>query len=184
MALPIRMLAKMLPVPLIAPAPVRLRFSRPQAERVADRALHRVGALAEELVDGVADIVDDIGVVAEAAAQEVGAEAAVEDIVVDIAGEDVGIVIAGAVDRVDAGEVEIVDIGAEREADRAADDVDAAGGAALDHDVADIVDDIAVAAVAAGHGVGAEAAVEAVAGVRPAERVVIGIAGDRREGDA
>ena len=133
-----------------------------EAEGVGDRALHRVGALAEELVDGVAGIVDDIGVVAEAAAHEVGAEAAVEDIVADVAGEGVGVVIAGAVDRGDAGEVEILDIGAEREADRAPDDVDAARRAGLDHHVADIVDDIGIAAVAAGHGVGAGAAVEHV----------------------
>ena len=49
-------------------------------------------------IDLVARIVDDIGVVAEAAVHGVGADAAVEHVGADIAGEDVGTAVAGAVD--------------------------------------------------------------------------------------
>ena len=51
---------------------------------------HRVGALAGALDHHVAGIVDDIGVVAGAAAHGVGAGAAVERVVAGVAGDHVG----------------------------------------------------------------------------------------------
>ena len=56
-------------------------------ERVADRRPHRVDAFADGFRDDVADVVDDIGVVAEAADHAVGAGAAVERVVAGAAGE-------------------------------------------------------------------------------------------------
>ena len=50
------------------------------AERVGDGALDRVGAFAGALGDHVAGVVDDVGVVAGAAAHRVGAGAAVEHV--------------------------------------------------------------------------------------------------------
>ena len=45
-ALPVITLASALPVPLMLPPPVRVRFSTLAASVVADRALHQVGAAA------------------------------------------------------------------------------------------------------------------------------------------
>ena len=103
----------------------------------------------------VAGIVDDIGVVAEAAVHRVGAAAAVEAVGARIADEDVGEEIAGAVDVAAAGQGEVLDRGGEREADRALDPVGALAGE-LGDDVAGLVDDVDVVAVAAVHHVGAE----------------------------
>ncbi len=74
-ALPVRALARALPVPLMAAVPVSIRFSiAPRAgQREGDRGLDRVGAVAAGLVDDVAHIVDNVGVVAEAAQHRVGA---------------------------------------------------------------------------------------------------------------
>ena len=60
----------------------------------------------------------DQRIVAAAAGQRVVARAAVERVVAAVAGDDVGEGIAGAVDIGAAGQGEVVDIGAEREADR------------------------------------------------------------------
>ena len=94
-------------------------------------------------------------VVAEAAVQLVGAavavqlvvaDQAVEDVGLAVAGEDVGQAIAGAVDRVGAGQGQVLDVRAEGEVDRALHLVGAADDAGLDHDVAGIVDDVGVVA--------------------------------------
>jgi hypothetical protein len=71
------------------------------AERVADRRLHRVGARIERFRHHVADVVDDVGVVADAADHRVGTHAAAEGIVAGAAGERVGAGIAG--ERIVAG---------------------------------------------------------------------------------
>ena len=68
------------------------------AERVADAALHGVGALPGSLGDHVAGRVDHIGVVAGAADHGVVAGAAVEHVVAGVAGERVGQRVAGGVD--------------------------------------------------------------------------------------
>ena len=83
------------------------------AERVVDRRLHRVGALADGFRHHVADIIDDIGVVARSTRQGVVAGPAVERIVAvtaeegvvaaqagqgvvaAVAGDDVGILVPG-----------------------------------------------------------------------------------------
>jgi hypothetical protein len=90
------------------------------AERVADRRLHRVGAAAHGggFRHHVAGVVDHVGVVAVAADQRVGADAAVEGVVAAVAGDDVGVAVAGAVDVAAAGQGQVVDVGAEREAHR------------------------------------------------------------------
>ena len=61
-----------------------------RAERVVQRALDGVGAGARRLGHEVAGIVDDVGIVAEAAVHGVGAGAAVEDVGGDVADEVVG----------------------------------------------------------------------------------------------
>ena len=72
------------------------------AERVADRRLHRVDAVVERFRDHVADVVDDVGIVAGTAQHGVGARAAVEDIGAVTADERVG---SGCADQdVGAGE--------------------------------------------------------------------------------
>ena len=81
---------------------------------------------------------------------------AVEDVAAGIAGNDVGVAVAGAVDVGAAGQGQVLDIGAERVADRRLHRVGAgAHGGGFRHHVAGVVDDIGVVAVAAGQGVGA-----------------------------
>ena len=101
---------------------------------------------------------------AELALHRVGTGTAVEQVGCAIAEQGVDKAVAGAVDRTRAGENELLDIGAEREADRTGHLVHAAPGAGLDHLVEDIVDDIAVVPQPALHGVGAYAAIEDVGG--------------------
>ena len=110
--LPVMMLASALPVPSMAPVPVRVRFSTSAARACEiDRRLDRVdaGAAVGDLVDDVAGIVDDVGVVAGAADQRVGAGAAVEDVGGGVAGDDVGQRVAGAVDRRRAGQRQVLE---------------------------------------------------------------------------
>ena len=84
-------------MPLIAAVPVSVRFSiAPRLAREKVRArLDRVGAVAAGLVDDVADIVDHVGIVAEAAEHRVGAGAAIERVIAGEAPQDVVAGIAG-----------------------------------------------------------------------------------------
>ena len=145
------------------------------AERVADRRLHGVGALADEFRRHVAGIVDDVGVVAGAAHHGVGAGAAIEGVVAAVAGEDVGVAVAGAVEVGGPGQGEVLDVGAEREAHRRLHQVGAFVGI-FGHHVADVVDQIGVVAGTAQHGVGARAAVEDIVAAAADERVGAGCA--------
>ena len=140
------------------------------AERVADRRLHGVGALADEFRRQVAGIVDDVGIVADAAHHGVGAGATIEGVVAAVAGEDVGVTVAGAVEVGGPGQGEVVDIGAEREAHRRLHEVGAFAGI-FGHHVADVVDQIGVVAGTPLHGVGARAAVEDIVAAAAGERV-------------
>ena len=146
------------------------------AEPVVDRRLHRVGARVEGFRHHVVDIIDNIGVVAEAAGHGVSTGAAVERVVAAVAGDDVGIAIAGAVDVGAAGQGQVVDIGAERVADRRLHHVGAFAESLGDR-IADIIDDVGVIAEAAGHGVSAGAAVEGVVAAVAGDDVGIAVAG-------
>ena len=123
-------------------------------------------------VDHVGTVADDVleRVVAAAAVERVDAEAAGDDVIAAVAGDDVGKLVAGAVDVGAAGQRQVLDIGAERVADRRLHRVGAAAhGGGFRHHVAGIVDHVDVVAVAAQERVGACAAIE---------RVVAGVAGD------
>ena len=118
-ALPVSVLSSVLPVALMAADPVSGQVLDVGAERVADAALHGVGALAGSLGDHVAGRVDHIGVVAGAADHGVVAGAAVEHVVAGVAGQRVVERVAGGVDGCRAGQRQVLDIGAERVADAA-----------------------------------------------------------------
>ena len=77
-ALPVRVLARPLPMPLIAADAGEDQVLDLVLEIVAERGIDRVGAAAGRFDDDVEAVVDDVGVVAEAAAHGVGAGAAVE----------------------------------------------------------------------------------------------------------
>ena len=103
----------------------------------------------------------DESVVAAAASERVVAALAVERVVASVAGDDVGVAVAGTVDVAAASQRQVLDIGAERVADRRLHRV----GARVErfrHHVAGVVDDVGVVAGAADHGVGAGPAVERV----------------------
>ena len=116
--LPFIVLLSSLPVPLIAATPVKSQVLEIGAKREADRGPNRVRALARVLGHHVADIVHDVGVIAQTADHGVGARAAVEDIRGAVANYRVVVSVAGSVDRGDAGQSQVLEIGAEREADR------------------------------------------------------------------
>ena len=112
-------------------------------------------------------VVDDIGVVAEAALHLVGAAPAVETIGGGVADEAVGDAVAGGVDCRGSGEGQILDIRRERVRGRGQDRVVTVAGE-LGDGVADVVDDVGVVAAATVHRIGADAAIEAiVAGAAP-----------------
>ncbi|CAF0856079.1 unnamed protein product [Rotaria sp. Silwood1] len=146
------------------------------AQPVADAGADRVRTLAARLDDLVAGVVDDVGVVAQAAGHDVGARAAVQHVVAAVAGELVGLAVAGAVDVGGAGEDEVLDIGAQREADAAAHEVRALAHR-FGHRVAGVVDEVGVVARAAGHLVGTGAAVDEVGAGVAGDRVVQLVAG-------
>ena len=188
-SLPVMVLARLLPVPLMLPAPVGQRQVLDiGAERVADRGDDGVGAGVGGFRDHVAGIVDIVGVVAEAAGHAVGTGATVDDVVAFVAGDGVGEAVAGAVDIAGAGgERQVLDIGAERVADRGDDGVGAGVGGFRDH-VAGIVDIVGVVAEAAGHAVGTGATVDDVVafvagdGVGEAVAGAVDVAGAGRPG--
>ena len=148
------------------------------SQHVADGRAHGVVALARQLVDQVAAVVDRVGVVAGAAVHRVGATAAVEQVVLGVAGQLVGPVVAGAGDGVRADQPQVLDMGGARH--RVAHDrvhgVDA-GARGLDHDVAGVVDRVGVVTAAASHRVGTFGTVEHVVAGVATQVVVLGRAG-------
>ena len=116
---------------------------------------------------------------ARVADERVVAAAAGENVVAGIAGDDVGVAVAGAVDVAAAGQGQVLDIGAERVADRRLHRVGAAAYAgAFRRHVAGVVDHVGVVAGAADHGVGACAAVEGVVTRTAVERIRARACGD------
>ncbi len=125
-----------------------------------------------------ARLVDGIGIVALASDHGVQAGATVELVVAIVTGQHVVLCVADTVDVGSAGKDEVFQVGTQGEGDRRTDDVDLAGqGAGLDHDIADVVDDVGVVASAADHDVGAGTAVEDVVTRVAGDAVVQGVAG-------
>src|SRR5262249_54914634 len=148
----------------------------------------RIGAGIGRLVDDVAGIVDDVGVVALAARHGVGTAGAVEAVVAVIAGDDVLAGVAGAGDG-GAGQRQVLDLRQRRqaEAERGRPRVGAFAGSFGDG-VARAGDDVGVVALAAfqqvrpgavGKRVVAVAAGERVAAAAAVEAVVAAVAGNR-----
>ena len=80
------------------------------AQREADRRLHRVSACAPILGDGVAGIVDDIGVVTGTAGHRVRSGSAVEDIAAEVAGDRIVCAVPRAIDIRAAGQRQVLEI--------------------------------------------------------------------------
>ena len=98
-----------------------------------------------------------------------------------VAGDLVVERVAGAVDGSSAGQYQVFQRGREREADGAVDRIDAAVGAGqrVRHDVARVIDEVGIVALAAVHVVGADAAIYGVVAVAAVERIVKVAAGQR-----
>jgi hypothetical protein len=136
--------------------------------------LSLAGAAVERVVAPAADELVHAGI----AHQAVVAVKARQHVLGQVAGDDVGVAVARAVDRVVAGERQVVDVRAEGVGDRASHEVVALAG--LLHDaVAELVDHVHVVARAADHLVGAGAAVERVAAGEADELVAPGAADER-----
>ena len=141
---------------------------------------HQVDPAAEALGDAVVEVVDHVGVVAQATNERVGAGAAIEQIAALVAGEHIAQGVAGEAGA-GAGEGAVLDIGDQGVVAAAGeqDQIGAgAGTSALDHDVAHGVEQIGIVAGAAGERVVAGAAVDPVVAALAFERVVGGVAGD------
>src|SRR5688500_16688028 len=150
--------------------------------RTLDEVDITAGAALQHICAGVAG--EDIGalaasegVVAEAADQLVGAGAAIQLVGEAVADDDVVERIARAVERL-ADQLERFDIGGEGGGDRGSDPVEAALALQLRYDVAGLVHEVVVVAVAARHLVGAEQAVQRVVAVGAREHVVGGGSGN------
>jgi hypothetical protein len=99
---------------------------------------------------------------------------AIDDVVARPGVDQVVECVAGAVHGAGGDEVEVLDVGAEGVIDQGVDGVDAArcGGIGFRDDVAGVVDDIEVAAVAAEHRVGSGSAIEGVVAGAAIEDVI------------
>ena len=131
------------------------------AERVGGARLHQVIALVHPFLHAVGGLVDHIGVVAGPADERVDALLAVEQVVALVAGDEVGQGVADARQRGLAGQHQALDVGREGVRAAAAHGV-GAGIGVFGHAVASVFDDVGVVALAPGHDVGAQAAVDAV----------------------
>ncbi len=117
-----------------------------------------------------AGLVDDIGIVTGAADQGIQARQAIEYVITGVAGQNVVKAVTRGVDVATAEEFEVFQIVAQAPAYRGAHSVDLAGqGAALENDVAGVVDHIDVVTGPANQRVGATITVE---------QVIAGITGD------
>ncbi len=132
---------------------------RPQG--VVDRGKHRIGAFAGILEHEVAGIVDEVGIVAEAADHRIGAGAAIEQVVAAVPEQRVRRSIAEALQVGSALQHQGLHIRRQRVVDRGEDCVSALAGA-LDHGIDAIVDEIGIVAGPADHDVGAGSAVEQI----------------------
>ena len=137
------------------------------AERVTDARLYRVGAFTCSFRHGIACRIDDIGVIAGAAAEHVVGAVPDERVVEGV---------AGGVDGFGPGERQVLHVGAQGIADAGLHRVGAGIGCLGDR-IAGRVDDIRVVAGTASHAVIAGAAVKHVVAAVPGERVVEGVAG-------
>ena len=185
-ALPVMTLLSALPTPLMIAGAEQRQPLDIGAERERHRAVDLVDALIGRLDHAFAGHVDEIEVVAGAAVHGVGAGPAVEHVVTGKTVEGVGAgvavdgiagIVAGAADISGSGQVEHLDIGAEREAHRRTGPIDAAIDS-LHQGVQRAVDDERVVPGAAVHGVGAHATDEMVVAGIAEQHVVAGAAVD------
>ena len=87
------------------------------AQGIAEGGPNGVGAFVDIFHHDITYVVDDIGVVAQTAAQGVGATTAVEDIATLVAGENIVEFVTGSVDVIRTGKGQILEILAELVAD-------------------------------------------------------------------
>ena len=113
--LPVRVLARKLPKPLIAADAGEDEVLDLGGDLVGDRGFDRVGAAAGGLDHHVEAVVDNIGIVADAALHGVGAGAAVELVGARIADQHIHDGVAGAVDVAGSGQRQILQLGGQHE---------------------------------------------------------------------
>ena len=139
-----------------------------QAE--GDAGKHRIDACPARLADGVEDIVDDVGIVADEAEHGIGSGQSVQRVGGGIAGDGIGERIADA-RGARARQCEVLDVGRQHERNRAEHNIDA--GVRQFHDVvAGTVDDIGIPAGAAAHVIIAAEADQRVVTVEAVDLVV------------
>ena len=152
---------------------------------MGDARLDSIGALAGQFGGHIANVGNNINVIAGAAKHRVGTGCAVEHIVAAKASEGVAGAVAGdvvdrsiadAADGQQTGQRQVLDFGRQRVGDARLDGIDAAQSNFGDH-VTGIVDHIDIAAGAAGHRIGTSAAIEGIGFFVAGQAVVEFIAG-------
>src|SRR5262249_148512 len=139
------------------------------------RGKHRVAALTGALEYDIASVVDEVNVVAFAAAHAVGPAFAVEQIVTGIANDRIGIGVAVALQVVAALQDQGFHVVRQPVMRRRENDVGAFAGV-LEHAIAGIVDEVDVVAGTAEHGIGSALAVEEVVAGIAEQRIGIAVA--------
>ena len=111
--LPVMVLVPLWPTASMSALPVSCRCSkaRPRVQLTLERTVSTPSP--KRLHRHVPGVVDDVGVVAQAAGQHVGAQAAVEQVVATVAGEAVVQQVAGAVEVGAAGQRQPLEVGSQ-----------------------------------------------------------------------
>ncbi|MBA4096502.1 MAG: hypothetical protein C0484_07005 [Rhodospirillum sp.] len=161
-------------VGVVADAALQLLAAIADQDVVADAALQQVLAVAAGHV--VVALAADQRVVAVVADHLVVAVGAIQDVVEEVADEEVAAGIAGTVERA-AGQLEKLDVSGQGGGEGGDDVVEGAFVGELGDDVAGLVDEIPVVAVAAAHFVGAGQTVQCIVISGAGEGVVGGSSG-------
>ena len=144
--------------------------------RERDGRIDEVGpSIRRQLDHDIADVVDSVGVIADAPGHAIGASAAIQCVVAVSADEDIGTAVADedivetvacGVDVGRAGERDVLDarlVGARcREGHGGVDEIRPCIRGELNDHVADIIDGVGIVADAPAHGIGARAAIQGV----------------------
>ena len=142
-------------------------------KRVADRGLHRVGALIGLLNEDVGDVIDHIDIAASAARHPVSAQPTVQNIASGVACQVIVLGVAGAIDRGNSGQQQVFKISLQGIGNGALDEI-VTVVQRLAENVTGVVDNIDVVTPLAGQGVRARAAIQEIVASAAQQDIVAG----------
>ena len=125
------------------------------------RRIHNVGTRIERFRHHVAGIVNNVGIVARTTTNRIGPHAAIQCIGATVADDCVGKRITRTVNIRCSGQCQVFGVGGQCVGDAGLDQI-SAFVQRFSHQITNVVDDVGVVALATGHSVGIQAAVERV----------------------